>query len=841
MPALKYIKFLNHCFSLLLCVGFFLPPELFAEDPSSTPVVLPPVTIIDSLDIQAKGSSTLTRGIIDRLPRGNGSINEVLDILPDVQFSEGALSSKTGGEITPPDISISGGKVFQNYFAIDGVDNNNLIDPMARNPNEITDVPGHPQQLFIDTGLIEELNVYDSNIPARYGDFTGGVVDARLRNPGREPRARLSWRHTQDTWTKFHIQDEDRYNFEKSGDASRQPHFRKDHVGVGLDIPVNDQLGFLLDVQHIRSDIPLLHLGREETQSRRNSNLFARMVYDRSADDYIDLSLIYAPYQADYFIRDTENSAFNIDGGGARIDAGYHRFWDTGEFHLKFFGRQGESRRDAPLYFRNWLTSSSKPWGSIIGSSTSREGGFGDIDQTQDSLGIDAETTLSLDGVGDIRQEINSGIHYQWHRGAYDRPGTTYLFNEAIKSSDVICTDDLIGCIDEEQYFSRRSVYRASSLDESIQEAAFFVDDRLTFGNLSVRPGLRLSYDNYLENLNPAPRLAVEWDILGNGKTVLIGGLNRYYGRSFLAFKLREAKLPVISQYRPKRNNAVGAGSLAPGEPVSPTDPGLWELYPSTLQSVARFSSLDTPYSDEAVLGVDQSLFGGRLSLKYVRRRGKDEFARQYGPVQDDGLRYYTMNNNGRSEHDSVRTSWERAWEKQYLLLTWTWQESSSSNENYNAFLDEEDLTERVWYKGEIVYRSELPRTDFNRPHTVELFYTADFPYGFRFTNFARFLSSYHSLENTWEERVVPGSKQRFDAVKGEFVDETLYVYDDVKRGAEVLVDWKLSWRGDVFGTPEVGLYLDVLNVFNRRVESGVNSGDYRLGRQLWAGMEMSF
>jgi hypothetical protein len=264
-------------------------------------------------------------------------------------------------------------------------------------------------------------------------------------------------------------------------------------------------------------------------------------------------------------------------------------------------------------------------------------------------------------------------------------------------------------------------------------------------------------------------------------------------------------------------------------------------MYPATIQSSASFSDLNTPYSDEAVVGVDQALLGGRLSLKYVHRKGEDEFAREYGPVQDDGLRYYSMNNNGSSRHDSYRASWERGWEKHYLLLTWNYQDSSTSNETYDAFLDEEDSEGRVWYNGEIVYRSELPRSDYNRPHTVEMLYMVDLPKGFRFTNFARYLSSYHNLENTWEERPVPDSDRRFDALTGEFVEENLYVYDDVKRDDAVIVDWKLSWLGNLFGHPRVGLHLDVLNVFDRKVESGTNPGEYRLGRQFWAGLDMAF
>jgi len=832
-------KLLHILLSSIGLLGYWLSPGAFAAEQGE--VVLPPVTIVDRLDITAQGASVLRRPILDRLPAGNGTLTEQLGILPDVQFSESFRSGNAGGEILPPDISISGGKVFQNAFSLDGIDNADILDPMARNPSSPTEVPGHPQQFFVDAALVDEIAVYDSNIPARFGGFTGGVVDARLRMPGQKPAARLSWRHTRDDWTRFHLADEDHFTFTQSNSASRQPRFRKNFFGVGFDLPAGDDTGLLFEARLAHSDIPLFHLGRQKVQKRDSLNLLARMTHDVGSDAFYDVSLLYAPYRATYFLPDVESSGFSVRQGGLRLAGGFHRYRQDGESHLQLFYRGSENRRAAPGHFRNWLASASKPWGSLVASDFSREGGFGDVEQTQQSAGMSWDVTFEPPARGRLSQEVGAGLQWQVHRGTYDRPETSFIFKDAVLAPDVICTDDLLGCIEEEQYFSRRDILRANADAVSMQELSLYVDDRLTLARWQLRPGLRLSWDSYLQNLDLAPRLAVSWDVRGDRNTVLTLGANRYYGRGFLAFKLREARLPVISQYRPKRNSAVGAGSVDPGTTVDPADPGLWELYPAGLQSVARFSGLDTPYSDELVVGLDQNLYGGRLSVKLVQRRGRDEFARQFGPVQDDGLRYYTMNNRGRSRHRSFRMSWERSWQKQYLLLSWVWQDNRTSNETYDALLDDEEIDPRVWYRGQIVYRSELPRSDYNRPHVVRLLHMMTLPHGVRLTTRAEYLAGYRSLENTHREVPVPGSQQRFDAIKGEFVQESLFVYDEVRHKQAVQVDLRLAWTGRIAGVPTADFYLDIFNLFDRAIESGTTPGDYRLGRQFWVGLDLRF
>lgn len=121
------------------------------------------------------------------MPTGNGSVPELLKNNPNVQFANTANSSNTPGELAPENVSFHGEKFYNNNFMIDGLSNNNNInhgankgvldgDPDGYSP---IDLPaGGTQSFWINSELIESLEVFDSNISAKYGDFTGGVVDA---------------------------------------------------------------------------------------------------------------------------------------------------------------------------------------------------------------------------------------------------------------------------------------------------------------------------------------------------------------------------------------------------------------------------------------------------------------------------------------------------------------------------------------------------------------------------------------------------------------------------------------------------------------------------------------
>jgi outer membrane receptor protein involved in Fe transport len=426
---------------------------------------------------------------------------------------------------------------------------------------------------------------------------------------------------------------------------------------------------------------------------------------------------------------------------------------------------------------------------------------------------------------GRISHELAIGGEYGRTVGKFTRRETTYVFRTTQLSADILCGDNTFDCVENEQFFTERQVYDAGASTATLDQFAIFFDDRMHYRRLELRPGLRLSYDDLMGNTNLAPRLAAAIDLFGSGDTYLIAGINRYYGNTLLTDKLREAKNAFRTETRAAFRNR----------------PLAWEPGVIPGVNVTRFAELETPYSDEIALGLDQALGGGRLSLKYVHREGHDEFARSYSPLQPDGLRYYTLNNNGRSRHDSYRTTWERSWNRHFLSLNATWQETTTSNEGYDTILENEELGDQIWYQGELIRKSDLPGSDFNRPVIVNLIWVAALPHGFTFTNVTRFRSGYNAIEGTGELRAAPGGERSIDPLTGEEIFTAFPVYEKTRYDDSVIFDWKVQWQSPAYRSHHVLLSLEANNIFNARTRTGGAARTFEMGRQFWAGVDYRF
>lgn len=803
-------------------------PAASTDVPPPEIPTLPPVTVVAAPEEHLTGSSSLSRETIDALPRGNGSVNELLDVLPGVQFAEEARSSQTAGEILPPAVSISGGRTYQNNFTIDGLGNNSLLDPNADDPKSSVSVPGHPQEIFLDASLVEEVTVYDHNVPASYGGFTGGAVDARTRNPAPEFGGALHYRTTSDRWTELHVDDEDEEDFEASRSHLRQPHFEKHDAGISLDIPLGRRGGLLASYQRSESTIPLRWLGEHKKQRRRNENFFLKYALNLPSGVSLDVTALHAPYRADYFYPDAVDGDITIDGGGSSFATTYQRPLPLGDLRLLAAYRVSENSRRAAPHLRRWLydldplnpgtlLSTAKPWGAEAEDGVSTEGSVGSLESEQQGWQARADFTAAGFATGPLRHAVSAGIDFERVRGTLERPEENHIYFGPKYAPTVTCEEGAIDCIAGEQYFTKRFVYEPDEVVATIDQYHLYLEDRMRLGRLELRPGVRFSYDDFMKNRNTAPRLAASYDLLGDGATVLVAGYNRYYGKTLLTYKLREGSRPYRYEWRTLAGDTPTAWGplLVMGVPLAGRG--------------YRYSDLKTPYTDETVFGLDQRLFGGVASLRYIERQGDDEFA-THTVVEP---KVYELNNNGHSRHQEYRFAWERRSTRHFLALNATYQETESSNEKYTSELDLEDLEKQVVYRGEVVYRSDLPRNDYNRPWTANLTYSVRLPLGFAFTNVTKYRSGYRAPADT-----------RVNTPEG------LDIYARIKQPESWIFDWRIDWQKGVGRGQALGLTLEVLNVFDRKVpagpsgdalEPGSSTAGYELGRQFWAGAEYRF
>ena len=103
------------------------------------------------------------------------------------------------------------------------MDATNRLDPASKNLNlQVGNIPSNSQSYFVDTSLLEEVRVYDSFVPAEYGRFTGGVVDARLRRYSGENHLSLDYRWNTSKMTQQKVAEGEEASWAQASLATRR-------------------------------------------------------------------------------------------------------------------------------------------------------------------------------------------------------------------------------------------------------------------------------------------------------------------------------------------------------------------------------------------------------------------------------------------------------------------------------------------------------------------------------------------------------------------------------------------------------------------------------------------
>jgi len=123
------------------------------------------------------GEILIDRRTMDMTPSATNSINDLLRGQSNVQFDSSSRSGMLGGEITPPKISIRGAKHYENNFIINGLGNNNLINPGGYEHTANSGIPsGDSQSIMLSTDMLDTVKVYTENVPATNADVFGCAI-----------------------------------------------------------------------------------------------------------------------------------------------------------------------------------------------------------------------------------------------------------------------------------------------------------------------------------------------------------------------------------------------------------------------------------------------------------------------------------------------------------------------------------------------------------------------------------------------------------------------------------------------------------------------------------------
>lgn len=811
------------------------------------------------VDVEARpidpqpGRASYGEETIAAAPTGEGHLADLLRLNPAVDFArEGALSANTA-VMRPGEISFHGEPFYQNLFLIDGTDTVNDLNPGAA--NDIWHTPSlfqphggsSPQGYYVDVDLLENVQVYDSNVPAEHGGFTGGVVAAELKRYDGDDGFTLRYGLKRDEWESFHVDADETGEPDIGGadyyTARYTPDYFKPTIGLAMTRGIGG-VGVTLSASRRYSRFAQeyekrYHFARREVQRIQYEdvvdNVLGRVVDTWGVND-VGLSLRFARRRHDGLTSTTYDGAFAKTHDGYGVTADWTRPVADGELQLRIgFDRLGDSLdSDSDMFTFHEFAENSDRYSQY-------EGAYGDSAQAQTRLSIKPQWTSTAGGDG-VQHTLKIGGELRRSQSFYERPRDVVFHQYA-------CLRDngRNGCHDMDgdgvssagdEYLWRVSTYYAGKVDLDYSEAAFYLGDQIRVGRWQFNLEARADRNSFLGNLDVAPRLSAEWDVRGNDGARLIAGLNRYYGRSFFRYQLNDA---IWGWRHQLQYNADGSVRR--------------EL---TYDNRSGAADLKTPYSDEWMLGWTQAFELVTTRLQLVNRAGKDGVSRvlvncdrnprhaarydcdDSDGAPDDGKYFYTNEGRHSTRSATLHVASGRSLNLGPLETTFelalSMKDSQSNRQNddaYDARIDED----RVYYKGDLVALADLPPWDYNIPFGMRLLTVTRMP-AWNLT-----WSTFVNLRRGGT--IARDSGDDCDDADVDYCDGEYDIYEDFDFDNLWTLDAKLVWRPTFFERLNGGLKLTVSNLLDDTVDTNSSRfgsrRSYTSGRLFFAELELRF
>lgn len=775
---------------------------------------------------------------------GDGNITDLMKTNPAVQFANNDSNSMNQGEIKPSRISIHGSSSYQNAYRLDGVSFNNDFDPADNGLGETsTRLSSSDQGIYIDSRLIDSMTVYDNNIPVEFGGFTGGTVEVNSRRWQGENSAHAYYRLTRSGWNNlFHdsTQGIDTSKNDTSNPARFQNRYDKSDFGGWFEAGVTDNSGIVFSASRRSSTIPMTVVGGEayvlennqivpfdgfygkKNQRRISDNYFLKYSIDLSEKSSLDLSANYANYDSRLFSSTIANSGYDSTHDGLGFTAVYKQKFDLGQLEVTASTQDLKDDRKNDQKYSLTIRAFDDNWNMVEQNS----GGLGDLESKQKTHGL--KTVMRFDPKEDalgLTHTSTLGTEANYTKGTYvrDRDYFRYTYTGEIGLDNMYSG-----------YLSNITRFRQGSYSADYTNYAIFLDDSIQYGKLTLRPGVRLDRDDFVNRTNIAPRLSGIYDVFGDGKTQIIAGANRYYGRSMLTYALYGAQNDGM------QNCMAYSESMACSLNPNKND---WD----NQKDYEGLESLKTPYNDELTLALQQDILSTTWRLQYVHRESYDEVRNRtkYDNPRDPNTRSIrTFDNGGRSSHDTVTLSvnnsqpWEWADASHVMTASFTWQQTESNtpkDAGYSSYDPSNRVNlDKVSYNGKIIDASKLPSTSFNSPIKLNLEMT----------------SVWDDYDVTWYNRLQWWGS-RSQAVRYDNAYDFDPEYGQVRKytkqhfASKYTWDTRLGWKPDfAYG---FGVSVEVNNVLNNRNISDRFTYDNRVikayepGRQFWLQVNYDF
>ena len=815
-------------------------PTIFIEDSNNTPTNI--------------SSQSLNQKTINSMIQGNGDIGSVLKLNPSVKVENKTSSTDKLSDITASKIEINGAKFYQNSFLLDGVSNDSLLDPVNNNKHSISDVPGNENELFIDLDLIESIKVFDSGISAKYGNFNGGVIDVITKRADFQTRSKIKYKSTKSSFVNFYYKDVESEKDALSIQDIKKPNFKKDFFSIFHTRAINDKSTILSTYSYKKSITPKKHFSAYKNTQALSHNFLLKYSYYFEDDSILDLTGTYSNYENKLFKRNVKSSDYSNIGGGYNLKANYEKDYSSIFLTSALSYSYGKnSRENSEKDYKSWIKTNTKSWGLYkkSGPMYSNEGGYGNIDKSSNTLNFNTHIKSKKISQFNLEHLLSSGFDFKYSKSKYLRKENTYIYSNAKLNADIICNGSKSGCINNEQYFKDRKIYKKENVSADILSLGTYVQDELNYKNIKFTPGFRVDYNDYLKNVDFSHRINANIDLFSNKKTNLFFGINRYYSKSFLAFKLREARSPFQSEYRSTYKNELNSSDV----PENVINPSVWNTSAQKGDQIYLYNNLETPYTDEKVIGLKQNILKNTFLIKYIQREGKKQFREEKGEyksfLRPDGyLAYYkpiSVKNTGKSSYEALNISIFNYKNIKFLSSNFRYNLSTCINlkntSNFNTYNYETEKTvNKVFYKNKIIDSNDLPK--FKNAKKVFLNLVFDditykiFSYRSKISisNLITYTDKYSKLiakdESTTILNQLPNGNKEY--IEAKLYEEKLYK-------SYTRLDTKINFNFKRNKKESLDLNLEIVNVFDQKTQEDLDKQYYSLGRQFWFEVSYKF
>ena len=796
--------------------------------------------VVKGLPIEVTpGETTYSEETIRKSPTGEGNLSDLLRLNPNVDFARESDLSAGTASLRPDEVSIHGQEFYQNLFLIDGSDATNDLNPA--NSMDVWSTPSlvaphggsSPQGYYIDVDLLEKVEVFDSNIPVEYGGFTGGVVSADLKAYDGDDKISFKWGLQRDEWESFHVSEEDIVAADRYR-AVYTPDYEKSNYKLSFQWGLWDGVGITLGITNRHSTFA--------QEFEDDTDTIRLLDYEDRIQNVVGkLSLVVGGQGLEFSFRSTSRSHDGLtstnytglfekqhNGIGYTVSTKYSVA--NGDMDVKFSFDQLSDILDSSTSYFSYHE-------HLESSGMSRyEGAFGDSEQQQTRWSFKPKWTRApLESEGFLSShQLTLGGEVKMTTSFYKRP-------EDITFENFWCVRDngREGCQDQDgdgvssagdEYLQSRSFWFAGEVDVSYEEISTYFEDKFSLGAqtgnnaINVTLGVRADWESYLENFNISPRISANRQLFDG---TIVSGVSRYYGRSFFRYELNDAiygwREIFLNLTRPRGR---------PGEEIPCSDTDFVNCTHRTFDDRSGRSDLDTPYSDEWMIGWSTTAFAIDTSLQFVSRESKKGVSRSR---DDDGNYFYT--NDGRSSTQSVSASFINSQPVLFGLsettvsLSVSYKNSESNRQDDGGYDDSLD-EELIYYGGELISAEELPAWDYNVPFGIGFFTTTRFPvWDITWTNHFNHRQGGTIARDTRENYMDPNTGMSHD------------IYEDFEFDGLLTVNSKLSWNGRISDRFSGFVNFEVNNLFDEVVDRSRFDTRRRFtqGRRFWIELGVDF